>query len=160
MRKIFALAFMVLLPCYTFAQNTGELTLDRFFYGKGDSYNLKTIESLTVKWSFSTLYGEPVINGAFQWEAGSDCPSDYLGYQDFIVLQTNRSVSSKGVCIKLSPTVPESGDGFGMNTPGSPSWEDVFCNYEGESLDLTTEEAKEIWKTGFKIIDAHLEHEE
>jgi hypothetical protein len=39
---------------------------------------------------------------------------------------------------------------------GSPSWSNVFCDYDGESLGLTAAEAKAYWEKGFRITGVHL----
>jgi uncharacterized protein (TIGR02145 family) len=128
-------------------------------YNESGNYGYKRIESLTVKWSFRTLFGEPVIDGVFSWEAGPDTPADFLDYRDYLVLSVfYRPLRQYGdiICIKIDPTVPASGEGFGFNAPGSPSWADLFCNPNGElsrnSTPWVTEKfSKKVFKEGFEI---------
>jgi hypothetical protein len=152
--KMLFLGFFISSSIMVSAQLNGEFTKGRFFYG--ENYKQKTIESLTVKWSFSTLYGEPVLNGSFKWEAGYDTPSDFLKYNDVIILELDNTYGRNCKCIKLNPTVPKAGEGFGYNVSGSPSWSNVFCDYDGESLGLTAAEAKAYWEKGFRITGVHL----
>lgn len=59
--------------------------------------------------------------------------------------------------IKLDPTVPEAGTGFGMNVTGSPNWNSLICGYDGadEADCQTAEQAKDLYKGG-AIVDFEL----
>lgn len=115
------------------------------------------IRSVTVKWDLQTLMGEPVIDGVFKWEAGAGTPVDYLDYRDCVLLECSPKKSvGYMVYIKITPTVPKSGEGYGFNTPGSPSWQNVFCTRKGEPMTtkvpaFNTNTAKSIWKNGFYV---------
>jgi len=159
-----------------FSQSSGELTVyPNHFYHSPQNYG--EIKNLTVKWSFRTLFGEPVIDGVFKWEAGSNTPVDFLDYRDYVLLKCapiKMSVANGHILsfyIAITPTVPRAGEGYGFNTPGSPAWNDVFINSlwdkrQGENkyrLDINYlpyktvgDYAKAIWKGGFKVIDAEL----
>ncbi len=101
--------------------------------------------------------GEPVIDGVFKWEAGARAPSDYLDYRDCVLLECSpKKRVGYMVYIKITPTVPKSGEGYGYNTPGSPSWQDVFCARNGEPMNTKVpsfngKTAKDIWKNGFYV---------
>ena len=47
--------------------------------------------------------------------------------------------------------VPENGAGFGYNTTGSPSWNDLLCGFEGaQRYDcFGAEDAKWLWQNGY-----------
>ncbi|MGV8135292.1 MAG: hypothetical protein AB2L20_08755 [Mangrovibacterium sp.] len=115
------------------------------------------ISSLTVKWDLRTLMGEPVIDGVFKWEAGARTPSDYLDYCDCVLLECSPKKSvGYMVYIKITPIVPKSGEGYGYNAPGSPSWQNVFCARNGEPMttkvpSFNGNTAKDIWKSGFYV---------
>ncbi len=59
--------------------------------------------------------------------------------------------------IKLDPTVPKAGSGFGMNVTGSPNWNSLICGYDGANeIDCqTAEQAKALYKGG-AIVDFEL----
>ncbi len=116
-----------------------------------------TIRKITARWKLSTLYGQPVVDGVFSWEAGRGTPDDYLDWRDYILLECT-PVKSVGylVYIPVMPTVPKSGMGYGFNTPGSPNWIDLFKTRTGEPLkvavpDFSVKMAKDIWKNGFYV---------
>ncbi len=127
-----------------------------FSYSHHTNYSMN-IRSITVKWDLRLLLGEPVVDGVFQWTAGDNTPVDYLDYRDCVLLECSPQKSfGYLVYIKIAPTVPKSGEGYGFNTPGSPAWSKVFCTRTGE--DMTTrvpgfnaKTAKEIWKNGFYV---------
>lgn len=134
----------------------GETTLNNFDYSHHSNYTMRIVR-LTAKWKLTTLFGEPVIDGIFKWVAASNTPANYLDYRDCILLECS-PVKSTGysVYIKLTPTVPKSGEGYGYNTPGSPSWANVFCTRKGQDITheipgFTANTAKAIWKNGFRV---------
>jgi hypothetical protein len=127
-----------------------------FDYTHHSNYTMH-LKSITVKWDLRLLMGEPVVDGVFKWTAGEGTPADYLDYKDYVLLECSPR-KSKGylVYIKISPTVPKSGEGYGFNTPGSPSWSKVFCNRKGENMNtkvpgFNAQTAKEIWNGGFYV---------
>jgi len=138
---------------------SGEITYaptSGFNYSHHTNYTMRIIR-LTAKWQLRILCGEPIIDGVFKWEAASETPVDYLDYRDCVLLEcTPQKSVGYSVYIKLSPTVPKSGEGYGYNTPGSPSWEDVFCTREGKQMtheipNFNANTAKSIWKNGFRV---------
>lgn len=144
-----------------FVQNSGsgETTYapsSGFSYSHHTNYTMQ-IRSITAKWSLSTLMGEPVVDGVFKWEAGQGTPADYLDYRDCVLLECSPNKSTGYmVYIRLWPTVPKAGAGYGFNTPGSPSWENLFCTRSGKSMtteipDFTARTAYEIWKNRFYV---------
>lgn len=176
MKKIILLAAICIITVKVFSQGSGEITVypNHFYHGH---QNYGEIKNLTIKWNFRTLFGEPVIDGVFKWEAGSNTPSDFLDYRDYVLLKcapVKMSVANGHILsfyIAVTPTVPRAGEGYGFNTPGSPSWNDVFIHSlwekrQGENkyrLDINYlpyktvgDYAKAIWKGGFKVIDAEL----
>ena len=114
------------------------------------------ISSVTAKWAMSTLMGEPVINGVFKWETdGADVSC--LRYDDFIVLKCQSNIDpALSAWVSIAPTVPNAGAGYGYNTPGSPNWDNVFCDYDefdNKTTCFSTTDAKTFWKNGFEIVD-------
>lgn len=146
-------SLIMILVCGTFifAQGSGELTKRNLTY-----YDCN-LSSVTVKWKFSSLMGEAVINGSFSWEAGNGTKDNCLKYDDFIILKVeSNSNSNVYAWVKISPTVPKAGNGFGYNVSGSPSWDDIFCGFDGSGNKkdcFSTEEAKSFWKSGFSVVD-------
>ncbi len=146
-------------PVFVLQNGSGETT---YAPVKGIDYShhtnyMMTLQSLSVKWELRLLLGEPVVNGVFKWTAGKGMPADYLDYRDYVLLECmpKKSVGYQ-VYIPITPTVPKSGEGYGFNTPGSPSWKSVFCTRDGKDMTakvpgFTAETAKEIWKNGFYV---------
>ncbi|MEI8273940.1 MAG: fibrobacter succinogenes major paralogous domain-containing protein, partial [Paludibacter sp.] len=108
-------------------------------------------------------------------EAGSNAPANFLDYKDYVLLECTPLKLNNALpftfYIAISPTVPRAGEGYGFNTPGSPSWNDVFINplwkqrlgeekyrldIRGVSYKTAGSYAKAIWKGGFKVINAKL----
>jgi len=124
-------------PTLVLLSGSGETTyspVNGFDYSHHTNYSMQ-LKSITVKWNLSLLMGEPVVNGVFKWTAGSGTPVDYLDYRDYVLLEcTPKKSTGYLVYIKITPTVPKSGEGFGFNTPGSPSWKSVFCARDGKDM--------------------------
>ncbi len=169
MKRILTLLLLCLLfagvkaqtsePVLVLASGEGETKyapINGFEYSHHTNYSMQ-LKSITVKWDLRLLLGEPVVNGVFKWTAGKDTPVDYLDYRDYVLLEcVPKKSAGYLVYIKIAPTVPKSGEGYGYNTPGSPSWKSVFCTRDGKDMttkipDFTAEKAKEIWKSGFYI---------
>ncbi len=154
-------------PVFVLLSGSGETTyapVNGFDYTHHANYTMH-LKSITVKWELSLLLGEPVVNGVFKWQAGTGTPLDYLDFRDVVLLEcTPKKSAGYLVYIKLAPTVPRSGEGYGFNTPGSPSWKSVFCTRDGS--DMTTkipgfnaDKAREIWKNGFYVTGVVLARE-
>lgn len=161
MKHIILLITLFIFSLSAYSQKSGEKNIGNKLYSHSPNKHGE-IKNLTVKWEFRSLLGEPVLNGSFKWEAGNKTPNDFLDYRDAIVLhlevEFQRKIHYNGryLYIKLSPLVPKAGEGYGFNVSGSPNWSDLFCDYEGNSLNLSERDAKDIWKWGFKITTAHL----
>jgi uncharacterized protein (TIGR02145 family) len=166
MKRIYLSIILICIALSTYSQATyyplvktsgaGETSISNFNYSHHTNYTMR-ITKLTAKWKLTTLFGEPVIDGIFKWVAGSNTPANYLDYRDCILLECS-PVKSTGysVYIKLTPTVPKSGEAYGYNTPGSPSWANVFCTRKGQDMTreipgFTANTAKAIWKNGFRV---------
>ncbi len=146
-------------PVFVPASGAGETTYaptNGFDYSHHTNYSMQ-LKSITVKWDLRLLLGEPVVDGVFKWTAGKNTPADYLDYRDYVLLEcVPKKSAGYLVYIKIAPTVPKSGEGYGFNTPGSPSWKSVFCTRDGKDMttkipDFTAEKAREIWKSGFYV---------
>lgn len=146
-------------PVFVLSSGSGETTyspVNGFDYSHHSNYTMH-FQSITVKWDLRLLMGEPVVNGVFNWVAGEGTPVDYLDYRDYILLEcTPKKSAGYLVYIKIMPTVPRSGEGYGLNTPGSPSWKSVFCTRDGKEMTtkvpgFNAEKAREIWKNGFYV---------
>ncbi|HQJ90786.1 MAG TPA: hypothetical protein PLB70_09225, partial [Paludibacteraceae bacterium] len=146
-------------PIFVLMSGSGETTYspaNGFDYSHHTNYTMN-IKSITVKWELNLLMGEPVVNGVFKWSAGKDTPKDYLDYRDYVLLECSpKKGTGYLVYIKINPTVPKSGEGYGFNTPGSPSWKSFFCTRDGKDMttkvpEFTAEKAREIWKNGFYV---------
>lgn len=108
------------------------------------------VSSMSVKYRLNTLLGEPVVNGVFEWTAEPGTSSDCLNYSTVIYLKVSGS-GGHGY-IKISPSVPDSGEGYGFNTSGSPDWDEVICGTGTQENDcLTEDQAKNFWKSGFSV---------
>ena len=104
---------------------SGEMTyapVDGFLYSHHTNYAVN-FKSITVKWELGLLKGEPVVNGVYKWEAGPETRLDYLDNRDVVLLECiPKNDTSNVLYIKLTPTAPKSGEGFGESAPASPSW--------------------------------------
>lgn len=100
------------------------------------------VSSMTVKYVFSALMGEPTVNGSFQWEAGQGTDPKCLSNVEIYV-----HVSGAGSYgyIPLDGVSPEAGKGFGFNVTGSPDWSSAICALDGSTC-LNEAQAKAIWK--------------
>ncbi len=100
--------------------------------------------SISVKYRLDSLMGEPTVVGAYRWE-GEDCR---LPASTVIWLEVR--YGGAGGFVRLAPTTPGAGEGYGMDTTGSPSWGQMLCGYSGTQrascLDPAT--AKKVWENG------------
>ena len=168
-KLFFVLPILIFSFLSTFSQHStpilvkGEAQGTSVHFPKGGfqyshfSNSAVTIKKISAKWRLSTLFGQPVVDGVFSWNAGLDTPDDYLDWRDYVLLECS-PVKSTGylVYIPLMPTVPKAGKGYGFNSPGSPNWIDLFKTRTGEPItseipDFTAKMAREIWKNGFYV---------
>ena len=148
------ICFLMVNTNDAFSQDKGTLTKTNVTHYGCD------ISSITVKWSFRSLLGEPIRGGSYKWEAGYGTDDDCLSYKDFIILkvQYNRD-SNFYAWVDIDPTVPKAGQGYAYNVSGSPSWDELFCgfNRNGEQYNCwSEEEAKTMWVDGFRVVDFKL----
>jgi len=136
------------------SQDEGTLTKSNI-----DHYGCK-ISSITVKWSFRSLMGEPVKSGNFKWEAGYGTDKDCLSYKDFVILKVQSKVNPDVYAwVEMDPTTPDASEGYSYNTSGSPNWDELFCGFDrnGHKYDCWDEKyAKSFWKGGFRMVDFKL----
>ena len=148
------LCFMMINTSLIFSQDNGKLTKRNITH-----YGCE-ISSLTVKWSFRSLMGEPVKSGNFKWEAGYETDEECLSYKDFIILKVQSNNNSNAYAwVEIDPTTPDAGEGYSYNTSGSPSWDDFLCSFNsnGKKYDCWNEESsKSFWKGGFRVVDFKL----
>lgn len=110
-----------------------------------------SVSSMSVKYSFSILMGEPVVNGVFKWEASGDTEPDCLATAEIYVQVSGGGLSGY---IPLQGVSPKAGEGYGMNVGGSPNWNNAICGLEGGNC-LGEGLAKMLWKNmnvnGFEV---------
>lgn len=116
------------------------------------------VSNLTVKFSLRTLFGEPVVDGVFKWEADgrNNNKFDYkngLDYNDCLFLGFYFGGYGKNqLFVRIDPTVPSSGEDFGFNAPGSPDWDDLFYVLSGNEFirfsTISSEDPRKIWQKG------------
>ena len=144
-------SYMVLALCALLSANaaaeevcdcTGEIIKYDF------SFDGCAISSFTAKYKVSHFFGEPTVNGAYQWEASGTTPANCLPYDTTVWLQIVNDTSSG--YIRLSPTVSEAGTGYGMNVTGSPNWNNFICGFDGTMATtcLDPASAKALYKGG------------
>ena len=81
-----------------------------------------TVDSVTVKYKIGAFFGEPTKQGNFKWSAANESAQRCINYSTSIYLRVQGQNGGSGY-IKVSPTVPKSGKGFGhFGVASSPSW--------------------------------------
>ena len=115
------------------------------------------ISSFTVRYKVDNFMGEPTVNGAYSWEAAPGTSANCLPYDLVVWLRIENADKGGHGYIKLDPTVPEAGTGFGMNVTGSPNWDSFICGYDGadEVGCQEADQAKDMYKGG-AIVDFEL----
>lgn len=136
---ILVTAVLLFTPEFTYAQHEGTLTKRNFSIGKC------SVSSMNVKYKVGHFFGEPTVNGAFEWSGTSDCD---LPYSTTIWLKIVHG-SAYGY-IRLSPTVSDEGKGYGFNVTGSPDWDEFICGFDGSKKKscMDEESAKALYKSG------------
>jgi len=126
------------------AQHEGTLSKHDF------TLNGCRVSSMTIKYKVNHFMGEPTVNGTYKWEAGSGTEKDCLPYSTTIWLKIERPAGGYGY-VRMSPTVPNAGTGFGYNTTGSPNWDDFICGFDGSQKKQCFPEskAKTLYKEGY-----------
>ena len=148
MKKPIAILFPLLCAASLFAAGPGrgEIVMRP---GNG-------IEYLRVVYDISQFFGEPTVNGAFEWRAQSGFEST-LPSNTTVWLEVRNEMG--GGFIEIRPTLPKSGEGMGFNFTGSPDWDDVIAlnvDSRGGSNYVDEETAKNFWRAGFRVVAAHL----
>ena len=132
--------------------------------GKGEHQSIEVLNldcraQVTVRWSLSSLAGEPVVNGTWKydpWLSPDNCKTKHI---PSIWLELQQGVHSGWV--KIDPAMPNKPNEWGFSAPSSPNWEEAICD-----LLLSTHpsllifpshkcvkfmpisQAKEMWKEG------------
>ncbi len=109
-----------------------------------------SVSSVTVKYSVGSFMGEPTKQGIFKWSTANEATQRCINYSTSIYLRIQGQNGGSGY-IKVSPTVPKSGQGFGhFGIASSPSWSAFICDPGGNSC-LSTKDAKNLIKSGYSI---------
>lgn len=148
MRHLIGFMTLALLAGPAHAQDSGTMTKRNFNHFGCD------ISSMTVKYEFRSLMGEPVVAGSYKWEAPRGRDTDCLSYQDKIILKVQGSAGH--AYVELDPTVPEAGRGYAYNVSGSPNWGRLFCSFDRSGARkecFSADSAKKFWKAGFQVTD-------
>ncbi len=143
---VFVLAVLTVYPVVAGGPGTGEMSKRP---GGG-------IEYLRVRYNLTQLMGEAVVNGVFEWRAESGYSPELPSSAMVWLTVTNRMGSGY---IRVSPTVPDSGEGFGINSPGSPPWNRLIAQeFRGTqgSRWVDAETARAFWREGFQVTDIDL----
>ena len=152
--KSTSIGFIALIIfCISSTANAGDQgTLEKRDFRVGDC----KVRSMTVKYKIGTLMGEPVVKGSFKWEADQNLSINCLPSDLVIWLKIRNSAGAYGY-IRLAPTVPAPGAGYGFNTPGSPDWDEFICGFKGSRSTscLSGSDAKTLYKNG-SIVDFEL----
>jgi hypothetical protein len=114
------------------------------------------IDYLKVRYNLSQLMGEAVVNGVFEWRAEPGYQTELPSTAMVWLTVTNRMGTGY---IRIAPTIPDSGDGFGMNSPGSPAWNRLIAQeFQGTrgSRWVDAETAEAFWREGFRVTDIDL----
>lgn len=114
------------------------------------------IEYLGVRYNLSQLMGEAVVNGVFEWRAEPGYQTELPSSAMVWLTVTNRMGSGY---IRIAPTIPDSGEGFGMNSPGSPAWDRLIAQeFQGTRGGrwVSAETAQAFWREGFRVTDIDL----
>lgn len=147
-KLLITLTALAILPFCLKGQGKDSITKTNFQAGNCN------INSMTVNYSIRSLMGEPVVNGAFKWSAGYQTDAECLPYNTKVSLKVE-DMTGGYAYITISPTVPDSDDGFGYNASGSPNWDDLFCGWGDRYINncFSESDAKQFWKNGFDVTD-------
>ena len=119
------------------------------------------IKSMTVRYHVGASVGEPVVKGAYKWEAGEDTGTDCLPENLVIWLKVKSKHGGHGY-IKLDPSSPvKAGKGYGKPAADSPDWDSFICGFEGAKkiYCFTAVKAKAFYKDGMTVVDFRLSKE-
>jgi|GEM_PF-5984341 len=151
MRKTFSFFAFLLLLTAAWAQDCSALEAAKGALSRKD-FNAAGchIGSMLVRYSFSTIAGEPNISGTYKWAAGNGTDPQCLPPDTQVYVRVEAPNGSG--YIRLDPVVPKSGEDFGYTANRSPNWDRVICG-SGTKSDqcLAADIAKSMWKTGLKV---------
>ncbi len=109
------------------------------------------VESVTLKYQTGARKGKPRINGLFKWDAGSAIARRCINHSTALYLKVRGQNGSYGF-IRISPSVPESGKGYGGSTSNSPNWANLICGSGAKhSHCLSAKSAKRLFYSGYSI---------
>lgn len=126
-----------------------EGTLNRTAFSHGPCQ----IRSMDVRYRFSVIMGDPVINGSYQWDAGAGTAADCLPPEVSVWLEVQNAGATRWV--EIDPAEVESGAGWAYNVAGSPSLGQVFCDLGGGGC-LDAAAAGDLWANGFDVVGFRL----
>lgn len=99
----------------------------------------------TVRYSLSSIMGEPTVAGSFSWQGEDGC-SLPASTDAWVKVQSGTAYG----WAPLDPAPPEANRGFGYNSTGSPNWGGLLCGFEGGSRAgcMDADSAKRLWAHG------------
>jgi hypothetical protein len=140
MKYFYLLSFLIGLSTSSYAQHKGTLTLQNVKIGNC------LCSSVTVKYDIGHFFGEPTVNGTFKFTGDPNCK---LPSSTIILLKIEYPGGGHGY-IDIRPSIPNVNGGYGFNTTGSPSWDELICGYKGTTAFdcFDTNTAKRFYKEG------------
>lgn len=90
------------------------------------------IASMEVSFKIDEAFGEPLITSKMRWQAGPNTNTDCLSPLTNVWLKA-RTVDNEFRYIKVSPTIPPAGIGFGRTATESPNWSRLLCEAPTEN---------------------------
>lgn len=136
---------------------TGSVSRSGFSVGKCH------IRSMTVKYEFSTYMKEPTASVNIKWKKGRSTNKDCLGGEPFeLFIKINTEHYAGDLLIAAGEGALPEGNGTYSHTPfeGPPDWDHLLIPFNHGDVKafqsnrkyLPAEQAKKIWKSGFRVI--------
>ncbi len=136
------------------AQDKGIIIKENFSIGKC------LVKSMTVKFNVGASVGVPYVKGSYNWKAEEGTEVDCLPQNLVIWLRVESKRGGHGY-LRIAPTHPKSGTGFGKPVSESPDWGAFICGYEGDKKIqcFSAGRAKAFYNNKMEVVDFRLSKE-
>ena len=84
------------------------------------------IASMEISFKIDEAFGEPLITSKMRWQAGPNTNADCLSPLTNVWLKA-RTPDNQFRYVKVSPSIPNAGIGFGRTATESPNWSRLLC---------------------------------
>ncbi len=121
-------------------RSTGIVAAQGSLHRENFRASLCNLASMDIEIELDQSFGEPIITSRMRWLPGPNTSNDCLSPNTrvWVQIRTNEDLVRY---IRIQPTVPSAGDGYGAVATESPDWRKLFCEQPAPEARCETRES-------------------